>query len=44
MGYNGQVYKLTDPSTRHVSNGIAKKLNDIRYGLAPDEFGWNWVL
>lgn len=44
MGYNGQIYKLTDPATRHISNGIAKKLNDIRYGLAPDEFGWNWVL
>jgi len=44
IGYLGETYKLTDPSTRNVSNGIAKKLNDIRYGLATDEFGWNWVL
>ena len=44
IGYKGETYQLSDPSTRHISNGIAKKLNDIRYGLAPDEFGWNWVL
>lgn len=44
IGYLGKTYKLTDSATRTVSNGIAKKLNDIRYGLAPDEFGWNWVL
>ncbi len=44
IGYQGQIYKLTDPSTRHISNGIAQKLNDIRYGLASDEFGWNWIL
>lgn len=44
IGYEGKVYTLTDPSTRTVSAGIAKTLNDIRYGLAPDEFGWNWVI
>ena len=44
IGYLGKTYKLTDSATRTISNGIAKKLNDIRYGLAPDEFGWNWVL
>ncbi|WP_131538447.1 branched-chain amino acid aminotransferase [Pedobacter nototheniae] len=44
IGYQGKTYQLTDSATRNVSNGIAKKLNDIRYGLAPDEFGWNWVL
>lgn len=44
IGYLGKTYKLTDSATRTVSNGIAKKLNDIRYGLATDEFGWNWVL
>jgi len=44
IGYLGKNYKLTDPSTRKISNGIAKKLNNIRYGLATDEFGWNWVL
>lgn len=44
IGYLGKNYKLTDPSTRKISNGIAKKLNNIRYGLATDEFGWNWIL
>lgn len=44
IGYQGKTYQLTDSATRNVSNSIAKKLNDIRYGLAPDEFGWNWVL
>jgi branched-chain amino acid aminotransferase len=44
ISYNGKLYTLTDPSTRTLSQDIAKTLNDIRYGLAPDEFGWNWVL
>jgi branched-chain amino acid aminotransferase len=44
IGYQGKTYTLTDPATRTISAGIAKTLNDIRYGLAPDEFGWNWVL
>ncbi len=44
IGYNGKLYTLTDPATRTLSQNIAKTLNDIRYGLAPDEFGWNWVL
>jgi branched-chain amino acid aminotransferase len=44
IGYQGKTYTLTDPATRTVSAGIAKTLNDIRYGLVPDEFGWNWVL
>lgn len=44
IGYQGKTYTLTDPATRTISAGIAKALNDIRYGLAPDEFGWNWVL
>ncbi|MGY4383648.1 branched-chain amino acid aminotransferase [Pedobacter sp. UYP24] len=44
IGYQGKIYTLTDPSTRTISSGIAKTLNDIRYGLIPDEFGWNWIL
>lgn len=44
IGYNGKIYTLTDPSTRIISSRIAKTLNDIRYGLIPDEFGWNLVL
>lgn len=44
IGYEGELYTLTDPSTRTVSTGLAQKLNAIRYGLVPDEFGWNWVV
>jgi len=44
IGYKGKIYTLTDSASRTISNGIAQKLNDIRYGLAPDQFGWNWVL
>nr|WP_221300713.1 branched-chain amino acid aminotransferase [Pedobacter cryoconitis] len=39
--YEGKKYNLTDPATRTVSIAIAKKLNDIRYGVTADEFGWN---
>ncbi|WP_410220224.1 branched-chain amino acid aminotransferase [Pedobacter sp.] len=44
INYNGKDYQLTDPETRKVSNGIAKQLNDIKYGLATDNFGWNWIV
>jgi branched-chain amino acid aminotransferase len=44
ISYEGTLYTLADPETRTVSKAIAKTLNDIRYGLADDEFGWNWVL
>jgi branched-chain amino acid aminotransferase len=44
IGYQGKVYTLTDPSTRTISAGIAKTLNDIRYGITADEFGWNWIV
>ncbi len=42
--YEGKTHGLTDPATRLVSIGIAKKLNDIRYGITADEFGWNWTI
>ncbi|WP_442589887.1 branched-chain amino acid aminotransferase [Pedobacter sp. AW31-3R] len=44
ISYEGKGYTLTDPATRTVSIGIAKKLNDIRYGVTADEFGWNWTI
>ena len=44
IGYQGKIYTLTDPSTRTISAGIAKTLNDIRYGVVADDFNWNWVL
>jgi len=44
ISYEGKNYLLTDPATRTVSTGIAKKLNEIRYGVIADEFGWNWTV
>jgi len=44
IGYLGKIYTLSDVSERTVSAGIAKTLNDIRYGLTDDEFGWNWIV
>lgn len=44
IGFEGKRYTLPDASTRTISAGIAKTLNDIRYGHVPDQFGWNWVL
>jgi branched-chain amino acid aminotransferase len=44
IGYNGSLYKLTDVDSRPVSIRILKTLNDIRYGLAEDQSGWNYII
>ncbi len=44
IGYEGELYTLSDVASRTVSTSIAKELNDIRYGLAADKFGWNWIV
>jgi branched-chain amino acid aminotransferase len=44
IGFEGELYKLSDSSTRTISTSIAKELNDIRYGLTEDRFGWNWIV
>ncbi len=44
IGFEGTIHTLNDPANRPVSAAIAKKVNDIRYGLVPDEFGWNWTI
>ena len=44
IGFEGELYKLSDSSTRTISTGIAKELNDIRYGKTEDRFGWNWIV
>ncbi len=44
IGYEGELYQLSDSNTRTISTGIAKELNEIRYGLAADKFGWNWIV
>jgi branched-chain amino acid aminotransferase len=44
IGFEGKIHTLNDPTNRPVSAAITKKVNDIRYGLVPDEFGWNWII
>ena len=44
IGYQDKRYVLPNAASRPISSGIAKKLNDIRYGLVPDTYGWNWIL
>lgn len=44
LNYEGKNYILPASETRTIANGIAKKLNDIKYGLAEDTFGWNWIV
>lgn len=44
IGFEDELYKLSDSITRTISTGIAKELNDIRYGLVEDRFGWNWIV
>lgn len=42
IGFEGEVYTLPDPAKREFSNKALKALSDIRYGLSPDELGWNY--
>ncbi len=44
ISYNGKLYTIPASTPDNISNSIAKTLNDIRYGLTADEFGWNWII
>ena len=44
IGFEGKLYQLSDPATRPFSTRIFKTLNDIKYGLVPDQFGWNYIV
>jgi len=44
IGFEGTLYQLSDPATRPFSNKTLKTLNDIRYGVIPDKFGWNYIV
>ncbi len=44
IGYEGKVYKLSDPKTREFSNKVLHYLNDLRYGRIEDTFGWNTIV
>lgn len=42
IGYNGQSFGLKGNGT--VGKTLGKQLYDIKYGLAPDNFNWNWII
>ena len=44
IGFQDELFTLPDPATREFSNKALKALSDIRYGLAEDEFGWNYTV
>ena len=44
LSYNGEEYFLVDPKSREFSQRVLKTLDAIRYGKAPDEHGWNYIV
>lgn len=44
ISYKGEQFNLPDSNTWVFSNKALQVLNDIRYGLAPDPFGWNYLV
>ena len=44
IGFEGQLYDLPDPTKAEFSNKALKTLTDMRYGQAPDDFGWNYKI
>jgi branched-chain amino acid aminotransferase len=40
IGYEGTDYELPPSADRKFSNRIFRELNDIKYGVKPDENGW----
>lgn len=44
IGFEGALYTLPDPAQRPISNKILKTLDEIRTGLSPDTYGWNYLL
>lgn len=44
FNHDGVEYTLEDPAKRDFSQKVLKKLNDIRYGLTEDTFGWNYIV
>ena len=42
--HEGHLYTLSEPSQREFSNKVLKTLNDIRYGVVEDTYGWNYMV
>src|SRR5690554_760971 len=44
ISYEGTLYTLPDVENREFSNKVLRYLNDLRYGIIEDEFGWNLMV
>jgi len=44
VGINGTDYELPAYGANNIMFKLKKKLNDIRYGLAEDMYGWNSII
>lgn len=42
--HEGELYTLIEPSQRVFSNKVLKTLDEIRYGVTPDPYGWNYMV
>jgi branched-chain amino acid aminotransferase len=42
--HDGNLYTLPDPSEREFSIKVLKTLDEIRYGVSADPYGWNYMV
>ncbi|OCX51165.1 branched chain amino acid aminotransferase [Mucilaginibacter sp. PPCGB 2223] len=42
--HGGNLYTLPDPSQREFSKKVLKTLDEIRYGVTADPYGWNYMV
>src|ERR1700748_2184585 len=42
--HEGNVYTLPDPTQREFSQKVLKALDEIRYGVTADPYGWNYMV
>lgn len=42
--HEGNVYTLPDPAQREFSKKVLKTLDELRYGVTPDPYGWNYMV
>jgi branched-chain amino acid aminotransferase len=44
ISHNGEEYFLIDPEKREFSKKVLKELDAIKYGVAADTHGWNYMV
>ena len=44
ISLNGEEYFLSDPKTREFSQKVLRELDAIKYGVAADAHGWNYIV